>query len=85
MDLYERLTEELVTENIHPRGLIFHWVASVDASHIRITDVWESREALDEWGAATAETVQRHGVPQPIVELFEVSHYQSGADLRQRV
>lgn len=84
LDLYERLTEELIKENIHPDGLIFHWVAEVDASHIRITDVWESKEALDQWGACTAPLVQRYEVPEPVVEIFQVGHYQAGADLTQR-
>jgi len=85
IELYERVTGELLKANIQPEGLIFHWVAQVDDSHIRITDVWESREALDQWGARTGEIAQGHGVPQPVVEVFDVSHYQSGADLSQQV
>ena len=85
MELYERLTQQLIAENIHPEGLIFHWVAQVDDSHIKITDVWESREALEQWGARTGELVQSNNVPEPEVEFFEVSHYQAGADLAQQV
>ena len=58
LDLYERLTQELIDKNIQPEGLIFHWVAQVDDSHIRITDVWESKDALDSWWARTAPVVQ---------------------------
>lgn len=85
IDLYERLTQQLIAESIQPEGLIFHWVAQVDDSHIRITDVWETREALDRWGARTAAVVQGHDVPEPVVAVFEVSHYQAGPDLSQQV
>jgi len=85
IELYERVTGALLEANIQPEGLIFHWVAQVDDSHIRLTDVWESREALDQWGARTAEVAARHGVPEPVVNVFEVSHYQAGADLSHQV
>lgn len=85
IDVYERVTEDLIKENIQPTGLLFHWVAELDGPHIRITDVWESREALDQWGARTAAVAQRHEVPEPVVEVLEVSHYQAGADLSQQV
>jgi len=85
IDLYERVTQDVIAAGIQADGLLFHWVAQVDDSHIRITDVWESKEALEQWGARTAAVVQRHNVPEPVTQLFEVSHYQVGADLSQQV
>jgi quinol monooxygenase YgiN len=45
-EAYEQLSEEAGAEN--PRGCIVHTASEVDG-RVRIVDVWESMEAIDEF------------------------------------
>lgn len=56
-------------------GGLFHWVTKTEQG-LRVTDVWESREAFDKFaqekiGPITAEV----GMPQPQISFFDVHNY----------
>ncbi len=78
LDLYDEATARLNPKENPPLGLVFHWCAQLDNAHIRITDVWESQQSLDQWNAQTREVLQDLNIPEPQVRVFDVHNYQSG-------
>ena len=76
LDLYDQASEKLNTRDDPPEGLIFHWAAQLDDSHIRIVDVWESRHALDQWFAKIQSLKEQLQIPDPELQLLDVHNYQ---------
>ena len=83
LDLYDQASERLNTRDDPPEGLIFHWAAQLDDSHIRIVDVWESQQALDQWFAKIQSLKQELDIPEPKLQLLDVHNYQVGGSGRQ--
>ena len=76
LDQYDQATDRVNVRNNPPEGLIFHWVAQVDESHVRLTDVWQSQEAFDAWAQFVRPTVEELGVSLPDVRIYDVYRYQ---------
>jgi hypothetical protein len=59
-----------------PPGALFHWVTKT-ADGIRVTDVWQSREAFDKFSEEKIVPITREvGVPgPPKIQFFEVHNY----------
>jgi hypothetical protein len=57
-------------------GTLFHWITATE-SGIRVTDVWESREAFEKFGAErVAPYAEKLGFPNPpTVAYFDVHNY----------
>jgi hypothetical protein len=57
-------------------GGIFHWVTATDDG-IRVTDVWESREAFEDFAKSTMRPlVADAGITtEPKITLYEVHNY----------
>lgn len=79
--MYDRVVAEMDLANDPPDGLLFHWAGDVDGKWT-ITDVWESREAHDRFGADRLGPAIRAvygadpgGEPQPTVSEFAVHNF----------
>jgi len=60
---YDQAMEELRRiGQSHPSGLIYH-VASFQGSNCQINDVWESKEAFDQFGKILKPILQKVGIP----------------------
>ena len=77
LDQYDQVVElmGLTRGGPSPPDALFHWVTATDGG-IRVTDVWESREAFDRFaqeqiGPKTAEV----GIGAPQVTFYEVHNY----------
>ena len=59
-----------------PAGALFHWVTKTD-SGLRVTDVWETRQAFDEFaGEQIGPFTQQVGMPgPPRMEFYDVYNY----------
>lgn len=58
-----------------PPGALFHWVTATEDG-IRVTDVWETREQFDAFGAETIGPITGEvGLPQPETTFYEVHNY----------
>lgn len=57
-------------------GAIFHWVTKTDEG-IRVTDVWESKEAFDTFAQSQIGPISHEvGMPNPPqVQFFEVHNH----------
>jgi hypothetical protein len=66
-----------------PSGALFHWVAKTDAG-IRMVNVWDSREAFDEFAEKQADIIREIGVDPASAKLqfFEVHNYLHGSQWR---
>ena len=78
LDLYDQASERLNATDNPPDGLIFHWAAQLDESHIRIVEVWESQQALDQWFAKIQPLKQALNIPDPELQVLNVHNYQVG-------
>jgi hypothetical protein len=59
-----------------PPGALFHWVTKTPHG-IRVTDVWQSREAFDKFSEEKIVPITREvGVPgPPEIQFFDVHNY----------
>jgi hypothetical protein len=85
LDQYDQATEAL---GLLPGGPsspseLFHWVAATDEG-FRVVDVWESREAFEEFLETKILMVSAEVgfVHPPEIKYFEVHNYLSGARWR---
>ena len=61
-------------EGATPPGALFHWVTATDDG-IRVTDVWETREAFDRFAQEEiGPRTQEVGVPGPPRTTFHEVH-----------
>jgi hypothetical protein len=72
---YEQAWNEIrKTGNEHPKGLIHH-VGTQQGNNLSIVDVWESKEAFNEFGKVLTPILNKIGAPsaQPVISevLFE--------------
>lgn len=63
-----------------PDGALFHWVAATDDG-IRVTDVWETAEQSERFGAEQIGPITREvGVPSPpVITVHPVHNYLSAS------
>ena len=76
LEQYDQVMEKMGLENggTAPQGALFHWAAATDGG-LRVVDVWESREAFDQFaeekiGPFTAEV----GITSPPTMTFHDVH-----------
>jgi hypothetical protein len=81
LDQYDQAIERmgLLPGGPGSRHELFHWVTKTE-SGIRIVDVWESREAYEEFAKETMYPVASEvGVDEtPEIQFFEVHNYLAG-------
>jgi hypothetical protein len=54
-----------------PAGRLYH-VSFGDTNDLRVSDIWESREAFEKFGETLKPIMQELGVAPPQIESFEV-------------
>jgi hypothetical protein len=85
LEQYDEITERI---GLLPGGPavpqeIFHWVAKTDDG-FHVVDVWESREAFEEFEQVNLSPMYREvGIPRaPEIQFFEVHNYLAGGRWR---
>ncbi len=76
LEQYDQVIEKmsLTPEGPGAPGGLFHWVTATD-SGIRITDVWETKEQFEAFGAAQLAPVTAEvGIPNPPTITFHDVH-----------
>lgn len=76
LEQYDRIQElmGLTSGGDTPPGALFHWVTATDDG-IRVTDVWESREAFEAFAQShIAPLAEQAGVPNPPQIQFHDVH-----------
>ena len=71
-EVYERIMDELEEDNT--RGAVSHFIHPYGEGRpgMRIIEVWDSREHLDQFLQRALPVVQRMGLQPPTLEFFEV-------------
>jgi hypothetical protein len=81
LDQYDQAIERMgyLPGGPSARHELFHWVTKTD-SGIRVVDVWDSREAYEEFAEERIRPVASEvGIPEPPkVQFFEVYNYFAG-------
>ena len=54
-----------------PAGRLYH-VCFGDSDNLRVSDIWESREAFEKFGETLKPIMQEMGFAPPEIEFFEV-------------
>lgn len=76
LDQYDQVLEKmgLTSGGPTPPGALFHWVAQTDDGII-VTDVWETREAFDQFGEEHIGPLMAEvGIPAPPQTTFHEVH-----------
>jgi hypothetical protein len=60
-----------------PAGRIYH-VCFGDPDNLRVSDIWESREAFEKFSEALTPVMQDLGIAPPEIEFFEVHNIIEG-------
>jgi hypothetical protein len=86
LEQYDQATERL---GLLPGGpgatdQLFHWATAIDGG-VRVVDVWESKEAFDQFLVERIQlvTVEVGASYPPDVEFFEVHNYLTGVRRRR--
>jgi quinol monooxygenase YgiN len=75
-EAYEALSDD--TGNTAPPGCIVHTASEVDG-RVRVVDVWESKEAIDEFFQSTlGPAFAKHGIEAEQPELTETFNIERG-------
>jgi hypothetical protein len=61
-----------------PAGRHYH-VCFGDPNNLRVSDIWESREAFEKFGETLRPIMQELGIAPPDIEFFEVHNIIEGA------
>jgi hypothetical protein len=81
LDQYDQVVQAmgLTRGGPTPPNALFHWVTETD-SGLRVTDVWETREAFDAFAQEQiGPQTQTVGLPQPSTTFHEVhNHFIAG-------
>jgi hypothetical protein len=68
---YESLRPVVKWEKDHPQGAIFHACSFDDKGGLRVTDVWDSAEAMTEFvESRLLPAMKKLNIPAPTVEVF---------------
>jgi len=84
IDHYEQINERIGSLPGGPARTheLFHWVTETDDG-FRVVDVWESREAFEQFQSQKlAPIYEEIGVQPPEIEFFEVYNYLAGGRWR---
>ena len=69
---YDELIKKLEAAGAgSPAGRTFH-VCFGDPNNLRVSDIWESREAFEKFGETLRPIMQSMGIAPPEIEFFEV-------------
>ena len=60
-----------------PAGRLYH-VCFGDTDNLRVSDIWESREAFEKFGESLRPLMQEMGFATPEIEFFEVHNIIEG-------
>jgi hypothetical protein len=86
--VYEELRKEVDWEHKHPKGVIFHAASLDDSGNIRIADVWESEQDLNNFiNSRIKPVMERINAPMPkgeIVSIHNVNAFQGVDTYRVR-
>ena len=78
--VYEELRKEVDWEHKHPKGVIFHAAGLDDSGNIRIADVWESEQDLNNFiNSRIKPVMEKINAPMPkgeIVSIHNVNAFQ---------
>jgi len=76
---YDELVRKLETAGAGtPAGRLYH-VAFGDPANLRVSDIWETREAFDKFGETLLPFMHDLGIGPPDIEFFEVHNIIEGA------
>ena len=69
---YDELVKKLDAAGAgSPAGRLYH-VCFGDTDNLRVSDIWESREAFEKFSEALKPVMQDLGIAPPEIEFFEV-------------
>ena len=72
--MYEALRKEVDWERNHPAGVILHAAGFESGNNVRVADIWESEEELNNFVSSRLMPVMQKGqVPAPKVEIFQIN------------
>jgi hypothetical protein len=75
---YDELVQKLEAAGAgSPAGRIYH-VCFGDTDNLRVSDIWESREAFEKFGETLRPIMQDMGTAPPDIEFFEVHNIIEG-------
>jgi hypothetical protein len=80
---YENIRKEVDWEHQKPKGMLIHTVGFDDAGNIRVADVWETREALDDYfNKRLLPAMKKLNIPPPTGEFYTLhnANVHPGAD-----
>jgi hypothetical protein len=76
---YDELVKKLEAAGAgSPAGRQYH-VCFGDTDNLRVSDIWESREAFEKFGETLRPIMQEMGIAAPQIEFFEVHNIIEGA------
>jgi hypothetical protein len=68
---YETLRKEVNWERQKPKGMLIHTAAFDDSGDIHVADVWESREAFDDFfNKRLLPAMKKHSISPPTGEFY---------------
>jgi hypothetical protein len=71
--VYEELRKEVDWEHKHPNGVIFHAAGLDDSGNIRIADVWESEQDLNNFiNSRIKPVMEKINAPTPKGEIVSI-------------
>ena len=72
---YETLRKEVNWERQKPTGMLIHTAAFDDSGGIHVADVWESREAVDDYfNKRLLPAMKKHNISPPTGEFYILHH-----------
>lgn len=75
---YDELVQKLEAAGAGaPAGRLYH-VCFGDTENLRVSDIWESREAFDKFGETLIPIMQEMNLAPPEIEFFEVHNIIEG-------
>ena len=75
---YDELVQKLDAAGAgSPAGRIYH-VCFGETDNLRVSDIWESREAFEKFGETLRPIMQSMGIAAPEIEFFEVHNIIEG-------
>jgi hypothetical protein len=71
--MYEELRKEVDWEHNHPTGVIFHAASFDNSGNIRVADIWESEQDLNNYFNNKLKPVmEKINAPLPKGEIFQI-------------
>lgn len=75
---YDQIVQKLEAAGAgSPPGRLYH-VCFGDTNELRVSDIWESREAFDKFADTLTPLMQELGIAPPVIETFEVHNIIEG-------